>query len=424
MSSYTYRCFQCKTQFSSDEIEQNHHYLCPNCGEANSRMPLKGLLLIEYPYDKLGQIYTREQFLKFPPGQFWRYPYLLPLDRKEVEQNSPFRGISWDELFSGILPSHKLRLQKMGQHEVWIFDDTNNPTFSYKDRASILVALKAKQMGVSAISAASTGNAGSSMAGICARLGLEAHIWVPESIPEGKLMQMLAYGAQVYLVKGDYDHAFDLCLEISRKMNWYNRNTAYNPLTLEGKKSGAFDIFLSMKGSLPKYIFVPVGDGVILGGIFKGFQELRYLGFIKSLPRLVAVQSSGSDALVRYLATGRFEYQPVDTLADSISAGAPRNLYYAAHAVRESGGFAIAVEDSEMVEAQKMIGEKMGILAEPAAAASLAGYLKVQDKLELTRGQKPLLLLTGSGLKDVDSLKRLHRRPIALEEELWRERFE
>ncbi|GAB4371520.1 MAG: threonine synthase [Calditrichia bacterium] len=423
MSTYHYRCFHCKTRFNLSEIERQLSYLCPNCGKSEKNQPLQGVLLIEYDYEGLKKEYNRSFFLNLPSGQFWRYPGLWPLKRNETENAPPFRNISWREIFSLILPSHKLHSTKLENREVLIFDDTNNPTCSYKDRASILVALKAKQRGLSDISAASTGNAGSSLAGICARLGLTARLWVPEEIPEAKLLQMLAYGAQIHLVKGNYDEAYDLCLEISRQSGWYNRNTAYNPLTIEGKKSGAYDIFLEMKGNLPKYIFVPVGDGVVLAGIYKGFWELHQLGVIKSLPRLIAVQSRGSDALVRYLATGRFEYHPPDTLADSISAGAPRNLFMAAHAIRESGGFAVAVEDGEIVEAQKRIAREMGILVEPAAAASLAGFLKVQEKLDLSGGGKALFIFSGSGLKDLDSLKRLYRYPMALAPEIWRERF-
>ncbi len=156
-----------------------------------------------------------------------------------------------------------------------IFDDTRNPTLSYKDRASSLVAIKAIQLGINEISTASTGNAGSSLAGICARLGIKSHIFVPEKIPIGKRIQIQAFGASIYLVKGNYDQAFDLCLEISRAKSWYNRNTAYNPFTIEGKKSAAYDMFISLKGKLPDYIFIPVGDGVIISGIYKGLVGIK-----------------------------------------------------------------------------------------------------------------------------------------------------
>jgi threonine synthase len=423
VNPYYYQCFNCHSQYSASEIEQDLHYLCPKCGKAEKNKPLRGILLTHYDYHHLKKSYNRSFFLKQPVGQIWRYSLLWPLQPPEYTKDPPFRKIEWKELFSVDLPANKMHELSVDNHMVMLLDETNNPTYSYKDRASTLVALKARQLGLNAVSTASTGNAASSMAGICARLGLQAHLWVPENIPEAKLMQILAYGGQVHLVQGDYDTAFDLSLEISQRMGWYNRNTAYNPLTMEGKKSGAFDIFIGLRGDLPDYIFVPVGDGVVIGGIYKGFCELQHLGIVEDFPKLIAVQSSGSNALIRFMQTGKFEYLPAETIADSISAGAPRNLYFAANAVRESGGFTIEVDDADIVESQKLINQKTGILVEPAGAASLAGYLKAKSVDKIDPEKKSMILLTGSGLKDVDSLKRLHRRPDAFRTEVWQERY-
>jgi threonine synthase len=227
------------------------------------------------------------------------------------------------------------------------------------------------------------------------------------------------------LLKGDYDQAFDLSLEISKKKGWYNRNTAYNPLTIEGKKSGAYDIFIACGGKVPDFVFVPVGDGVILSGMFKGFWELQQLGGIEKIPRLMAVQSEGSDALVRYLDTGHFEYQPASTIADSICAGAPRGLYMAAHAVKESNGKAIAVSDDEILQAQKLLAQQTGLLVEPAAAASLAGYQKLKSKRMISDSKsRVLLMMTGNGLKDVESLNQWNPVPGARTAAEWKKEKE
>ena len=292
-----------------------------------------------------------------------------------------------------------------------------------KDRASSLVALKAIQLGIKEIAAASTGNAGSSLAGICARLGLTSHIFVPASIPEGKRLQIQAYGAFIYTVAGDYDAAFDLCLEASAKNRWYNRNTAYNPLTIEGKKSAAYDIFLASKGNLPDVIFVPVGDGVIISGLFKGFDELWKLGWIEDIPKLIAVQAKGSDALFRYWQNNKFEYKPAATIADSICAGAPRNLYMAAYAAKQSNGKVLVVSDFEILEAQKTAAQKLGFLIEPAAAASLAGFFKFVESDSLLEKQKVLLFFTGNGLKDINSLTKWNAHPQMKTAEEWRTEF-
>ncbi|UCH66663.1 MAG: threonine synthase [Ignavibacterium sp.] len=400
MSNYNYKCFKCRKSFSPEKIEKEMLYLCPNCGKAERNKPLEGVLTVEYDYDELKKTLSRDDFLKLTPGKFWFYTELWPLN---------FMNFTEDQLNKLALPADQLFNFNIGGRELWIQDETRNPTLSYKDRATSLVALKAIKLGINKISAASTGNAGSSLAGICARLGLQSIIYVPKNIPEEKRIQIEAYGAQLKIVDGDYDKAFDVCLEDSEKNNWYNRNTAYNPLTIEGKKSAAYDIFISSKGKVPDAILIPVGDGVILSGISKGFSELVLLGWIDKLPKLIAVQSTGSDALVRFLETGKFEYKTANTIADSISAGAPRNLYMVADAVKESNGFAISVTDDEILSAQKEFIKLTGVLCEPSCAGVYAAYKNLLTKNELKDDDSVLLLITGNGLKDVSSLKRMER---------------
>ncbi len=419
MTKYLYKCSTCNSQFSQEIIETNLSYLCPKCGRADKNEPLEGVLLLEYDYAALAKKLKLSDVLKLKPGSFWDFPWLFPL---EFVNGLPEK-ISANSLAKLKLNENPVLLQQIEGKSILIFDDTRNPTLSFKDRASMLVVLKAKQLGINEIAAASTGNAGSSLAGICARSGLKSHIFVPEKIPAGKRLQIQAYGARLYLIKGDYDQAFDLCLEAAQKKGWYNRNTGYNPLTIEGKKSAAFDIFLALKGNVPEVIFVPVGDGVIIAGLFKGFWELKQLGWIEKIPRLMAVQSTGSDALVRYLKTGVFEFRPADSIADSICAGAPRNLYLAARAVRESKGEALAVADAKILAAQTYLAQKMGVLAEPAAAASLAGYFEYLEINKLESNEKVMLLLTGNGLKDLSALERWNRPVEAKGVAEWKKHF-
>ena len=399
MERYYYKCSQCGAEYSAKEIEENFGYLCPKCGSTKKNQPLEGVLTLQYDYDFLQKKYDTDFFRKLTAGKFWDYAELFPL---EVKNNLPDK-ISEEKLARLSLLENPVL--KYADENFLLMDETRNPTFSYKDRASALVAVKAVQLGVDFIAAASTGNAGSSMAGISARLGLKSKIYVPENIPEAKRIQIESFGAELVRVNGDYDLAFDVCLEDSAKNNWYNRNTAYNPLTIEGKKSAAFDIFIATKGKLPNNIFVPAGDGVIIAGIYKGFYDLNKLNAIDKIPQLIAVQAEGSDALVRYLRTGKFEFVPANTIADSISAGAPRNLYLAADAVKSTNGFAIAVSDAEILSAQQTLARKFGILSEPSSAATYAAYLKVKNDKSVY-GKTNLLLITGNGLKDVEAIKK------------------
>ncbi len=401
MSHYFYQCFDCKKDYTSEEIEGKTIYLCPHCGEAEKNMPLKGVLKVVYDYKFIKRHNTKEEFLQLPVGEFWAYPYLWSLN---ISDNK-FDNIPTSYNNKIALNNHPVVEGNIDGRKLYFLDETRNPTFSFKDRATTLVALKAIQSGNNEIAAASTGNAGSSLAGICSKLGLRSHIFVPRNIPEGKLIQIKSYGANVYTVDGDYDMAFDLCQEISQKKGWYNRNTAFNPLTIEGKKSAAYDIFLSFEGKLPEYIFIPVGDGVIISGLFKGLCELLQLGWVKKIPKIIGVQSEGSNALIRYLVTGKFEYRPASTIADGICSGAPRNLYMAADAIKNSEGFGIEITDSEILKAQKSIANSIGILVEPAGAASYAGFIKVIDSSHINQTDDVLIILTGSGLKDIQSLK-------------------
>ncbi len=396
MKNYIYKCFNCKKEFSAELIEDNFYYLCPDCGIAEKNQPLKGVLTVEYDYNEIKKKLSRDEFLKLTPGKFWLYPDLWPIN---------FQNFSDEQLIKLALPADLLLKYTIDGKELWVMDETRNPTLSYKDRATSLVVLKAIELGIRELAAASTGNAGSSLAGISARLGLSARIYVPQNIPDAKRIQIEAYGAKLVVVEGDYDKAFDVCLEESKKNNWYNRNTAYNPLTIEGKKSAAYDIFISSQGNIPDVIFIPVGDGVIISGIYKGFKELLKLGWIEKLPKLIAVQSTGSDALVRYINTKIFEYKPASTIADSISAGAPRNLFMAADAVKESNGFAIAVTDDEILSAQKEFIKQTGILCEPSSASVYAAYKKLIAEDKINSSEKILLLITGNGLKDVEALR-------------------
>ena len=402
MNEYIYKCFDCNKIYSKDEIENNLLYLCPSCGVIEKNKPLTGILLVEYDYESLKKKNKREDFLKLQPGRFWEYAFLWPLDFVDGKVT----GVNPKLLDKISLETNCFQEFSFEANSFQVIDDTRNPTLSFKDRASSLVALKAMQLGIDFISAASTGNAGSSLAGICARLGLKSSIFVPKLIPEAKRIQIQSFGAELVLVDGDYDYAFDTCLEISTAKKWYNRNTGYNPLTIEGKKSAAFDIFISTKGNIPEVIFIPTGDGVILSGLYKGFWELKQLCWIEKLPKLVAVQAEGANAFYRYHKNQLLEYQPAVSVADSICAGVPRALYYGMEAIKKTNGTVIQVSDEEIIDAQKYVAQNYGILLEPSSSSSFAAYKKY---LSTGSNENALLLFTGNGLKDVSVLKSWNR---------------
>jgi threonine synthase len=299
---------------------------------------------------------------------------------------------------------------------LWVKDDTRNPSASYKDRASALVCLKAAEYGEKVLVAASTGNAATALSCMAAGLGQRAVILVPATAPRAKLVQMLCYGAEVIPVRGSYDQAFELSLEATRVLGWYNRNTAYNPFTIEGKKTGALEIARDLGGRGPEVVVVPTGDGVILSGIAKGFRDLVRAGVLTRSPRLLAVQASGSAAIALAIRERRelLAVPGSSTVADSICVDAPRAGLLAIREIHASEGHAVVVEDQEIVEAIGLLARLGGVFAEPAAAAALAGLQRATQENLISPNDEIVLMITGHGLKDVATASKSFEMPEAI----------
>jgi threonine synthase len=380
------RCVLCGAEYKPDEVL----YVCPKHGD-------EGILDVLYDYDLIGTRLTKEGLAANQDYSMWRYAPLLPVDENSPR---PPLQIGWTPLY------HAERLgEKLGLSHLYLKDDGRNPTASFKDRASAVGVVKALELGYETITCASTGNAASSLAGLAASVGLKSFIFVPQRAPQAKVAQLLIFGARVIMVQGTYDQAFDLCLEATREYPWYSRNTAYNPYLSEGKKTAALELCEQLGWEAPDRVFVSVGDGCIIGGLWKGLKDLLALGFIDRLPRLVGVQAEGAAPLVRAWEEGGEEIEPLvpDTLADSISVGQPRDRVKALRAVRETGGQYVAVSDEEILEAMRLLGREAAVFAEPAGAAGFAGLSKLAARGEIDPEERIVVLVTGNGLKDVDS---------------------
>jgi threonine synthase len=396
---FIYECIDCGKQYDSSETL----YLCPHCSkENNDSSPPKGVLRIVYNFFEIIQ-----KNILFSDIKEDNFLQLLPIDKIE----------SLPKLKVGNTPMYQF--DKLDHKElpfqIYFKDDSQNPTFSFKDRASAVVSAYAKEKGFETIVAASTGNAGSSLAGLCAAQGQKAIIMVPESAPLAKLTQIIMYGATIVPVAGTYDDAFDLSIKATEEFGWYNRNTAFNPFTIEGKKTVSFEIFDQLNESVPDRVFVPVGDGVIISGVYKGFEDLLNLKMIDKIPIIVAIQSEGSDNLTRNINNDDFEIIPSNTIADSISVDIPRNFYMAKQFIQKYNGEYLTVSDDEIMEASAILSRNTGIFAEPAAATSFAGLLKYSEENKLDKDSKNIVLLTGSGLKDLNSVQKLLDIPEAIQ---------
>jgi threonine synthase len=384
LAHFTYRCTECNRTFSRDEVR----YLCPTCGESyRPGIPLTGVLEAIYDYQSIGRAFDRAR-----PD----WSLFCPV---ETEFHPPFPVGD-----TPLVRADKLGAD-LGLQNLWVKNDGLNPSGSLKDRASFLVVAEARRVGEKRIVAASTGNAASALAAVCASTDREALIFVPEKAPKAKLVQMVLYGAKVVPVKGTYDDAFRLSLEYTAKRGGLNRNTAYHPLTIEGKKTAGLEIWAQLGFVAPDAVVVSVGDGVILAGLHKAFADLKRAGLIAKLPRLVCVQAETSDSIHRYIQTGRYaDAVNPTTRADSISVSCPSNAHWARRAVLESEGCSLVVTDAEILEAQATMARTTGIFGEPAAATAAAGLVKLQQGAQrLDPGARVVVLATGHGLKDVEA---------------------
>ena len=351
--------------------------LCPDCSrDQQSDQPLKGVLNVEFTgnadhsFNIFDLLPVEPQY--FPPIPVGDTPMWIP-DRLIHSMKFPY---------------------------LFIKNDGSNPTFSFKDRASFLVSAAAKKFGIKEIALASTGNAGSSMAGIGAAAGQKITLFLPATAPPAKLLQSLQYGATVYKVNGNYDKAYDISVAYTAVKGGINRNTAYNPLTIEGKKTVSLEIYKQLEKA-PDIVFVSVGDGCILSGVYKGFRDLKNLGIIPEIPEIIGVQAKTSDALYRAFTNRKFENLPTSTLADSICVDIPRNGFHALSQLKQFGGRIIRVSDIQILQAQKTLSSSAGLFTEPAGAAAFAGFQKLAPDLDPSA--TIVVLTTGSGLKDTQS---------------------
>jgi threonine synthase len=378
------QCVLCGAIYDPGKIE----YTCPACG------PL-GVLEVHYDYDKIAQRISRVTLMNDRDSTFFRYLALLPVSYSKMEV--PALAIGGTPLYSvKRLRSH------LGMGNLWLKDDSRNPSASLKDRASIVAVMRAEGR---TLACASTGNAASSLAVQAASVGLPCYIFVPYNAPRAKIVQLLICGATVFAVEGSYDDAFDLCIEACNTFGWYNRNTGYNPYLVEGKKTVGLEIAEQLQWQVPDSVLVPTGDGCIISGVYRGFEDFYRLGMIDRIPRMIAVQAEGSPAIVRALeGDGIIRPYPAQTIADGISVSLPRNGAMAIKVIRESGGFGITVSDEEILAAEKELARLTGVFAEPSGAAGYAGLVRLLREGRIRQDESTVLLVTGSGLKSIDAV--------------------
>ncbi len=379
-----FTCLVCGTEYS-----YGNRFTCPACG-------IQGILDVRVDYDALRGGFTTE--LPRRPLDHWRYRELLPVS---PDLHLPHLQVGWTPVYD----AHRLA-REMGVRKLLLKDDGRNPTNSFKDRASSVGVMKALEFGFDRIACASTGNAASSLAGLAAAVGLKSTIFVPERAPEPKLAQLLIFGATVVKVRGTYENAFELCRQACEVFGWYNRNSGTNPFLVEGKKTAGLEIAEQCAHALPDWVAVAVGDGCTIGGIGKGLREMKTLGMIDRVPRLLGVQAEGARPIAdAFHSGGELIPSSVETLADSIAVGTPRNWRRAIAQVRASHGEMVVVSDKEILEAMRSTARNAAVFGEPAGVAGVAGVKKAVEENIIKAHETVLAVITGNGLKDIRSAR-------------------
>ena len=386
---------------------------CVRCGKEYEAVPglttcaCGGILDIVYDYAAIRRDFSPKDLAACRDNTMWRYRPFLPVE--DSSPPPPLR-VGWSPLYKADSLARALGLKAL-----YLKDDGQNPTSSLKDRASALAVVKAREAGADTIACSSTGNAASSLAGNAAAAGLSTYIFVPRRAPKGKVAQLRIFGATVVSVDGSYEDTFELSRASIDRWGWYNRNAAINPYLSEGKKTVTLEIMEQLGWQVPDYIALSVGDGCTIAGAWKGLKDLYAAGFIDRLPRLISVQAEGCCPINRAIQTGE-PWRPMEenTLADSIAVGVPRNPDKALNAIRESDGVAVNVSDGEILDAMRLLGRTQGVFGEPAGVTGTAGVKKALELGLISPEATVVSIVTGNGLKDVESGIRAAGEPLVV----------
>ncbi|MEM2118792.1 MAG: threonine synthase [Candidatus Bathyarchaeia archaeon] len=393
-------CINCGSKYEIDEIV----YFCRKCGD---------ILEIKYEHGELSKALKRSGW-RNTPLSVWRYLDFMPIkDASKI--------VSLNEGGTGLHPC--LRLAKhLGLRELYVKNEGENPTGSFKDRGMTVGVTKAVELGVKSVICASTGNTSASLAAYAAKAGIQCAVLIPTGkIAYGKLSQAMIYGAKVIQVRGNFDQALDIVLKLSEKHRTIYLLNSVNPFRIEGQKSLGYEICDQLNQEAPDRVIVPVGNAGNISAIWKGFKEFHELGLIKGLPKMTGIQAAGAAPIARAIKTGSDTIVPVaapETVATAIRIGAPVSWKKALNAIRESKGTAETVTDEEILSAQKLLARVEGLFVEPASASSIAGLIKLVENGEVDKDERIVCVTTGHGLKDPDTAVKMSEKPVEVDAEM------
>jgi threonine synthase len=393
-------CINCKTNYDIDEIV----YFCKKCGD---------ILEIKLDFQELAETLKKSDWLS-KPLSVWRYRDFMPIHESA-------KIVTLNEGGTGLHRSVQLGAE-LGLKNLYIKNEGENPTGSFKDRGMTVGVTKAVELGARHVVCASTGNTSASLAAYAARAGIKCTVLIPSGkIAYGKLSQAMIHGAKVLQVKGNFDEALEFVLKLAEKHKSIYLLNSINPFRIEGQKSLGYEICEQLNNDAPDRIIVPVGNAGNISAIWKGLTEFHHLGYINKLPKMTGIQASGSAPIVQAIKNNSDKIVPVatpETVATAIRIGAPVSWKKAINAIHESKGTAETVTDEEILDAQKILARIEGIFVEPASASSIAGLKKLVKSGVIGKDERVVCVTTGHGLKDPDTAVKMSEKPIEVDADI------
>jgi len=378
---------------------------CRECGREYEVAPIFtcewcfGPLEVSYDYDAIGSEVSREK-IAAGPASIWRYADLLPVDRGHA--------VDLGAGFTPLVRADRLAAA-LGLGEVWVKNDTLNPTNSFKDRVASVALSKALEFGFKTAACASTGNLANSVAAHAARAGLRSFVFIPSNLERAKVVTTAVYGGNVIAIEGNYDDVNRLCAELAGTYRWAFVNVNVRPFYAEGSKTLAYETAEQLGWETPDHVVVPVASGSLLTKIRKGFDELHEVGLLEQAPkvRVSGAQALGCSPVATAWREGSDTIRPVkpDTIAKSLAIGNPADGYFALDAVRQTEGGLAAVSDGEVVEGIRLLARTEGIFAETAGGVTVASLKRLAEEGVVGADERVVLYITGLGLKTLDAVE-------------------
>jgi threonine synthase len=376
------RCRECGREYPAEPI-----HVCEYCFA-----PLE----VVYDYDDIRSLISPER-IAAGPRSIWRYADLLPGSEKRVDLGA---GLT------PLVPAPRLGAE-LGLHDLWIKNDTVNPTHSFKDRVVSVALTVARDFGFNTVACASTGNLANAVAAHAAHAGMSAYIFIPADLEQGKIVATAVYGPQLVAVQGTYDDVNRLCSEIAGQYEWAFVNVNIRPYYAEGSKSLAFEIAEQLGWRAPDHVIVPIASGSLLTKIRRGLDELVTVGLLEGHEtRISGAQAEGCSPVATAFKAGEEHVRPVkpNTIAKSLAIGNPADGYYAIKAARESGGVMESVTDEEIIEGITLLARTEGVFTETAGGVTIATLRKLAERGDVRPDERTVALITGDGLKTIEAV--------------------